>query len=309
MAICNACNNKSLIPDKFNELVLCRVCSLKLMAPTWKHKSYQTNEEVDEQIKKVLEKCEKNGFSESVQNQLSNYLETFKRDGLIVELYGGAEQTITIFEDRVLIDTSSNFDYKTINKLYKRVVSGKRGKMDSFDLDPAVTSKLVGSVLLNAIPAKGALQKTVKQVGMSVVDAAFATESQGQSHYTGNIDISDKIIMLEDCVSATVIKPIDEEEFGFFIINTNLETMSDNVFVFSSFKARFVLPYLNEFITRIDKFKKQSIQENDLQQQKQLIDVPSFSNYEELKKLKELYDMGILTDEEFSAKKKYLLDL
>ncbi|HEL2313642.1 TPA: SHOCT domain-containing protein [Streptococcus suis] len=28
-----------------------------------------------------------------------------------------------------------------------------------------------------------------------------------------------------------------------------------------------------------------------------------------MKKLKELYDMGILTDEEFSAKKKYLLDL
>lgn len=39
MAICDSCKGNSILPEHYGALTLCKKCSMKILAPTWKNKN------------------------------------------------------------------------------------------------------------------------------------------------------------------------------------------------------------------------------------------------------------------------------
>lgn len=54
MDLCDQCGNKSLMPEHYSDVCLCKKCSMKLLSSTWKNKEYDSNEEIDRQMEKVI---------------------------------------------------------------------------------------------------------------------------------------------------------------------------------------------------------------------------------------------------------------
>ena len=40
MDLCDQCGNKSLMPEHYSDVCLCKKCSMKLLSSTWKNKEY-----------------------------------------------------------------------------------------------------------------------------------------------------------------------------------------------------------------------------------------------------------------------------
>ena len=48
MAKCDVCGKTSLLPEKFGEINICKVCFMKVNGPFWKHQ-YAKNEDAEKQ--------------------------------------------------------------------------------------------------------------------------------------------------------------------------------------------------------------------------------------------------------------------
>ena len=126
---------------------------------------------------------------------------------------------------------------------------------------------------------------------------------------TSNATDGEKTIYYKDCVG------IQFKKAGFAIGYLQLETASgmmnsknsnffgENSFTFDTTKIS------NEKMEEVANYVRKRIDEIKSQGDKPVTVVQSNSPAEELKKMKELLDMGIITQEEFDAKKKQLLGL
>lgn len=52
MAKCDVCGKISLVPEKFGEVLICKVCFMKLNGPFWKYRQYDRRDDVEKQREK-----------------------------------------------------------------------------------------------------------------------------------------------------------------------------------------------------------------------------------------------------------------
>ena len=81
---------------------------------------------------------------------------------------------------------------------------------------------------------------------------------------------------------------------------------SNNFFNENSFTFDYIL---DVFMEEVQKFVKQKVDEAKKQKNAPVMVASATSNADELKKFKELLDLGVISQEEFDAKKKQLLGL
>ena len=83
---------KSLMPEHYSDVCLCKKCSMKLLSSTWKNKEYDSNEEIDRQMEKVIKLAGKYSYSPKVIEGLSSFFSSKKIDGLYRKFSGGCGQ-------------------------------------------------------------------------------------------------------------------------------------------------------------------------------------------------------------------------
>lgn len=52
MDLCDQCGNKSLMPEHYSDVCLCKKCSMKLLSSTWKNKEYVRMKKLTDKWKK-----------------------------------------------------------------------------------------------------------------------------------------------------------------------------------------------------------------------------------------------------------------
>ena len=85
-----------------------------------------------------------------------------------------------------------------------------------------------------------------------------------------------------------------------------MNNRTDNLFNENSFTFE---GHLDNIMEEVQLFVKKKVDEAKRQKNAPVVVAGTLSNADELKKFKELLDMGIITQEEFDAKKKQLLGL
>ena len=127
------------------------------------------------------------------------------------------------------------------------------------------------------------------------------------SFLTGNISDGEKTIYFVDCIGVQFKK--SGFQIGYLQFETASGTMnnkSSNFFNENSFTWD-TSKQSNETMEEVANYCKKRIDE--IKSNKNSAAVVNVSPAEELKKFKELLDMGIITQEEFDSKKKQLLGL
>lgn len=126
---------------------------------------------------------------------------------------------------------------------------------------------------------------------------------------TSNATDGEKTIYYKDCVgvqfkkSGFAIGYLQLETASGMMNNKNNNFFGENSFTYDTTKIS------NEKMEEVANYVRKRIDEIKSQGDKPVTIVQSSSPAEELKKMKELLDIGIITQEEFDAKKKQLLGL
>ena len=127
------------------------------------------------------------------------------------------------------------------------------------------------------------------------------------SFITGNVSDGEKTIYYSDVLSVQYKKV--NLQLGYLQLETATSTMNnrgDNFFNENTFTFDGDIQVQME---EVQKYIKQKVEEAKKQKNAPVVVAGALSNADELKKFKELLDMGIITQEEFDAKKKQLLGL
>lgn len=135
----------------------------------------------------------------------------------------------------------------------------------------------------------------------------ITTKVSVSSFITGNVSDGEKTIYYSDVLSVQYKRT--NLQLGYLQLETASSAMNnrrdnffnENTFTFDS--------NLDAQMEEVQNFVKQKVDEAKKQKNAPVVVSGAISNAEELKKFKELLDMGIITQEEFDAKKKQLLGL
>lgn len=297
MAICDACGNNMLIPNRVLGNTLCLKCAKILKVSKWKSKAFETNEEVISMKNEVILSASKAGLARNVIQTVSDYFDSQIEEGLLYKLDGGEDQIIKVYEDYCQIITSEDFDEEDLSKKYAR--SLKKG----ISLESVFSDGTAVKTLAMGLISKKSLVKT----GMSLA-SSLAVNSAVNHYFPGSADVSItpgiKTINYIDCEDIRFMKhDTDREEcIGMisFILNSSREY--NFFFSYNNSSAKNICSIISELIGKT----KAEYQANTRARANL---VGSSTVADEILKFKELLDVGAITEEEFAAKKKQLLNL
>lgn len=326
MEICSACGNKSLMPERFGDMALCKICALKLLMPSWVNKEYSSNLEVEEQKERVLNLARRNHYPLAVVSKLTVYFENKKINGLVKILKGQEGQDLTVCEDYCILQTKSDFDYVSAERAYNKILSGERGGDSSLDELGEIMRSPVASGIISGI-MRGSLTKgIIGGIGRGVAEGLITqdkkTEKRLLSVYTG-----ERVIKYSEYDIVQCFEPVGQESYGFVIFQKSawVTDPSKNIVFFfgnnSDLKCEvnqlceFIQKRINEIreASEREELRKQEYeaakreQQAEREQQERRLSAEAVTDA--ILKYKQLLDMGAITEEEFSAKKKQLLGI
>ena len=137
----------------------------------------------------------------------------------------------------------------------------------------------------------------------------LSTKATFGSFVTGNISDGEKTIYYVDCIgvqfkkSGLQIGYLQLETASAIMNNRNNNFFNENSFTFDTTKIS------NEEMEEVANYVKQRVEEAKTRKNAPVVTAAAPSAADEIKKFKELLDLGIITQEEFDAKKKQLLGL
>lgn len=196
--------------------------------------------------------------------------------------------------------------------------AGKRGAIGIGDYVSAQqATQIVSMAIGNIVPGRGFIKSGIKALGSGVASNAISGNvsynEKPQKSETLNISSGDKKIYYAEYDIVTFYGPISEEEYGFIRFqNSHLadESNMDVIFCFVNTKSKVnqaneIYNYIQSQIASINESKLNNVMEQpQMTEKNEAIQVP-----DQILKYKELFDVGAITKEEFTAKKKQLLGL
>ena len=94
MAKCDVCGKMSLVPEKFGEVLICKVCFMKLNGPFWKYRQYDRRDDVEKQRGKVIDLARNQNFPETVIREINGYFDEQVRGMTSCDVCGMSVQTL-----------------------------------------------------------------------------------------------------------------------------------------------------------------------------------------------------------------------
>lgn len=327
MKVCSACGKNSMFSEEYGNVSLCKICSIKILSPSWKNKEYTTNDEVEKQKQKVHKLANYNNFQSKVMEGLTMYFESKKIEGLIKVFKGHMGQILTVCETYCIIDTEGGFDYKEAEKAYLRLMkNGKRGGSASTDMLEGIINKqmavnIIGGVVGGILPG-GVLKRKIIEVGKNIVSNAVAKqlggeESQGNSgenRIVLHVQTGERVIKYTNNDIVKFIEPVGEEEYGFIKLQNSKykhDSEEDVVFFFGQgTETKKEAGQLYEFIrNKVVEINKVLVDSQKSENPAHVQQVNTSSIADELLKFKQLLDMGAITQQEYEEMKKKLLGM
>ena len=328
MEVCSACLKKSLFSEKYGNVSLCKICSMKILSPAWKNKEYTTNDEVENQKQKVLNLANKNNFRPEVMEGISVFFESKKIEGLIKVFNGHNGQILTVCETYCIIDTTASFDYKEAEKAYLRLMkNGKRGGSASYDmLDGIINNQMavniIGGVVGGILPGGGGLKRQIAKAGKNIVVSAVANqlgggesqENSGENRIILHVQTGERVIKYNNYDIVKYIEPVGEEEYGFIKLQNSKyehDSEKDVVFFFGhGTETKKEAGQLYEFIRdKVDEINKVMVDSQKLENATPVQQANTSCIADELLKFKQLLDMGAINQQEYEEMKKRLLGM
>lgn len=331
---CPVCGKSTFSPVNIGTITVCNSCATSLNFPAWKDMDFASPDELKSWKDYTMQLAMSRAFPDYALAAISDYFDEYINDGFLTFLDGGAGQTIKVFFDYIVVETTSDSARERLSSALSQIIGDDLVEDDD-------SSSVQSSVFTadNAVKlADGFLSGKLIRTGVGIAASAFATskekeraterkarelrQKQTQTAQlitlgTRRIDIADVSYITKDTNSSPVghlrfvphgARPEDIHICNYFLFNTSAP--------FASKKTKEHVDFIYAALTdRISTIKKQNevaksfVPSGD-------VPAPNTSNtssekdvIEEIKKFKNLFDDGIISEEEFTAIKKKLLEL
>lgn len=354
MKTCDVCGKSSLIPSDIGTVTLCKFCSIKIGGTGWLKKEYESNEEVEAERMKVLEKSCANSFPPNVLEAINRSFQRLIRDGLIKVCKGGLGQELEVYEEYCVINTLLSFDEEDMHACYGNICRKYSGIPNDSYKTPREPEKSTFGDFAKGLSFRGG----VLGFGASLVTSSIKTAANNskqtkkfeeerrraidyeREQYIGSFNNTEGKYKIQyaDCDNIQFVTnehvelangmDYDLGYIKFQLKKYNGDPREDKIFFFhynsSSNKIyREIYEHMSDKLFQYKKEREDAERATILEAQKQQIAVAvqetlattqnSVGEHktvkEELTELKELLDIGIITEEEFSIKKKQLLGI
>ena len=344
MATCEACGKNSIFPETYGSLTLCKKCSMKILAPTWRGNVYSTNDELIEQRDSVLKMARRARFPQSAVNALAKYFNDQIIKGLVKIFAGGAGQNLVVFEDHLSIDTQEDFDYEEVREAYRALMTpSQRGRgTKEPEKKPEIDGEMLAGAardVLSGLAFGGGLGRSVVRAGAGIATGMMAKSQMSEKpQAAANVELrvaqGMRSYKYSDFEDVQLRLPVGEEEYGFLEFQRGSEPdPAKDVFFFfvegDSRKkgAKELHGYMQERVAKIAEERarrereareearakaraareaKDALIAQALQSSQQ---PAQLSAPDELMKWKQLLDAGAISQQEYDTKKAQLLGI
>ncbi len=154
MQRCDCCNNLVRSPVSIGTAILCNQCFDKINTSAWKEEEYESNDEVEKNLSKVLKTAQKNQFPPNVIAEIHHHFDSKIQPGLLISINSGLGQKLKVYETYSILTTQTSFNDTEILKLYRKV--SKDSDLSFKDIssslvENALKRDVIGSVMTSAV--------------------------------------------------------------------------------------------------------------------------------------------------------------
>ena len=280
---------------------LCKKCFSKIDKDGWNKKKcdFEDNTEVEEVRNKTLQIARKQQFPPIIIEGINKHFESMIEQGLFCSIDGDEEQILRVYDTHCILITNEDFD---INEASKRYGAARKNSQPGENLISSNTVVKAARSFMTGGIVKAGITLATDAVASTVINRIPIKEEFTVHQGSYRIEYRD--------IGHVEYKNVSDEEDAVGYIrfqNAYSQDRSDDiVFLFSSKEkkakeaCRFISDKIREAHTIPTQLKEVPVSVRQ---------APMVDPIEQTKKFKELLDMGILTQEEFNAKKKELLNL
>ncbi len=299
MPLCECCGQAVQKLRNLDKNKICEQCWGKINISAWKKSDYEDNEAVEKNRQKLLKIAIANGFPNAVVESINKHFDSKIQQGLVCTVSSGRGQKLKVFETHCILTTSNSFDVEETSKEYGKVLKKLQPKESLFSNGAA--KSLARSVLTGGIVKAGISLAT--SAAINVAADAIAPEKGMFKVVKGKyrIDYTEY-----DHVD---YQKVGDNEIGFIRFRNSRyggNPNEDVMFFFGSSSGKEAA--YNE-IRKWMEIARRPQPANIPAEMPQSQQIPPISTADEILKFKQLFDMGAITQEEFDAKKKQLLEL
>ena len=299
---CDCCGQPVQHLQPLEKTNICKQCFGKINSSAWKETEYDDNEEVEKNRQKVLKVATKNGFPPIIVDDINKYFDSKIQKGLICCLDSENGQKLKVFDTHCILITTTDFDVESTSIAYGKALKSTQPKENLFS--NGVAKSLARSVLTGGIVKAGVSIAT--SAAINVAADKMAPEKGMFRVVKGNCKIN------YDEYDYVDYQVCDENEVGFIRFRSNRGggRQNEDIVFFFYYDDKKIDKAYDSICEGISK----QIQQNRIVQETvvpvQQVQPTSINSVaDEILKFKNLLDQGIITQEEFDAKKKELLNL
>lgn len=293
---CVACGKRRLKTTTANDFVFCEECFSDI-AECWKRKKYFNREELYDERDKVLKIAKEKNFPKEFIEQISPYFEAKVEKNWISTLDGNKGQTIEFYNDYLTIKTNKNFNEEEMQAQFNKLNSKININSEDLKSFKTIGKELISDVI--PIPRAFKSMKILDMAGDKMIKHLDDHKTVSIKNY---VKVGLRKVYYKDCFNTNLLfRNEDGITVGALLIITSNANVPDLLFFFDKSK-----------INKIKKIRKILEEEMEKTEQKVDNDKKAAGNQhfaKQIRELKGLLDDGIITQEEFDAKKKQLLDL
>lgn len=304
MKLCDCCGQEVQTLHLIGKSAICGHCFKKIECEAWKQTQYESNEEVQINREKILKVATRNRFPELIIQDINAHFDAKINKELLCVVDGDVGQRLKVYKDHAVLVTTGDFNVDEIAEHYGRATTSLQPK------EKLIDSKMAASLARNII--KGNIVKAGISVATSVaVDVASKSFSNNKGVFRvvkGGFSIDYSIFDYAE------YRRCEDNEIGFIRFANNKasdKAFEDIVFFFDEDSPKIDKAYqcVRDGMNNVKNEKNISKTEKVVQQTAQPQYMVQSSVADELLKFKNLLDMGVITAEEFEAKKKQLLEM
>lgn len=327
MAKCMACKKNALFTTAFDNVVLCNNCGKSVNVSLWKSRDFETLEELKNQRDAVVKAATSNNFPQEIVAAITRYFYEYIESGFVTAINGKAGQVLKVFSDHCIVYTKSESKKEALIAAFSdfdgyddSVEEEDDGYFSSDDKRSLVKGLMSGRIVQAGIGA--AISATINKQEQEKNAAKRALEKEKQNQTRENklariISVGERRINLHRISNVEIysksgtstgylrfvpegISPENMYNCEYFFFNNSI------LFESKKIKQR-IESARNIICNNISNLnKKAQVSPSTL-----TISAPQKNSdaFEDIRKYKQLLDEGIISEEEFLAKKKELLGL
>ncbi len=346
MTKCMACGKMALLTTAIGNVILCKNCANNIGTPIWIGRDCATRDELLNHKNNAVKSAIANGFPNGVIVEITRFFDEYLNIGYVTTINGKAGQILKVFSNFCIIETKSETKKTDLESYFRQFEPKDYDEIDDSMLSNEDKKRLAKSLLNGKIVKTGidvAMNATFKQ--QEKEKQAEQKERERKKKVDKLISLGEKRVFYRNISHVETysrlnthngylkfiprgVKDCNLYDCDYFFFNNSIPFDNKKI----RQKVENVKNFINERIVlgidNIDVAKRQTSQNNVEQQM--LLQAEQIKNivvqateqlnqqsvqqnkpdaFEEIRKFKQLLDEGIISEDEFNAKKKELLGL